>query len=197
MSEYFNTRHTLIAKIQDQHDDKSWEEFVAFYRPYIYTVVKSMSLPTQEIEDVSQAILLALWERLPSFKYEPQKCKFRTWMNGITFNIVSNAKRKDHSYKKRNSKYALESGSQLPIEPEINKLMDSEWKKHMTQLAIDNIRPAVSDRAMRCFEMFYQGSSVDEIVETLEIKKNSAYVLRRRVLERLRIEIIRLDEELS
>ena len=45
--------------------------------------------------------------------------------------------------------------------------------------------------------MFTQGKEVDEICSALEIKRNSAFVYRQRVLEKFTKEIRRLDEELS
>lgn len=197
MSEHFNTRQTLIAKIKDQHDEHSWEEFVSYYKPYIMVVVQNMGVKSADLEDVVQKILLVIWKNLPSFKYDPQKCKFRTWMNQITYNCTRNAQRSDSSYEKRNLKMALDNEVNSTIEPDVNDLMEREWKRHMTQLALDNIRPSVSEVSMKCFELFYQGKAVGEICETLDIKRNSAYVLRKRILERVRIEILRLNEELS
>ena len=143
MSEHFNTRQTLIAKIKDQYDEQSWDEFVNFYKPYIYVVVRNMGIDTKDIEDVCQKILLVIWTDLPKFKYEPQKCKFRTWMNQITFNCTRNFRRRDQAYQKRNNKAALDCDEAAIIEPEVNDLMEREWKKHITQLALDNIRASL------------------------------------------------------
>ena len=196
MSEYYRTRQTLIAKIKDQHDDRSWEEFVVFYKPYIHVVLADVGVASEDIEDLCQNILLTLWEKLPSFNYEPKKCKFRTWMNIYTINMARNYKRKNGAYRSRNTKYA-EENIQESMDPEIAESMESEWKKHVTNMALNNIRSSMSEAAISCFEMFFQGKHIDEICELLEIKKNSAYVFRRRVMERLRIEVIRLDDELS
>ena len=59
--ESFNTRQTLIAKIRNQHDDRSWEEFVYFYERYIFVVVNKMGVSYQECEDLVQKVLLVLW----------------------------------------------------------------------------------------------------------------------------------------
>ena len=197
MSKAYNTRQTLIAKIKDQHDEQSWEEFVRYYERYIYVVVADLGVPNVDVEDVCHHILLVLWEKLPTFKYEPQKCKFRTWMNRVTFNCVSNYRRSSTSYKKRIQKLSNENVDGGMLETEIDQKMETQWKLHMTQLALTNIVGSVSEAALQCFEMFYKGLHVSEICEKLNLKENSAYVLRKRVLERLRIELIRLDDELS
>lgn len=196
MSEALNTRQTLIERVQDQTDENSWEEFVSLYSPYIYVVCKNLGVLPHDIEDVKQKILVRVWKGLPDFKYDPQKCKFRTWVNSIVFNCARNHMRSKKSYQARNQKYNFEMGNQSSSKTEVEDLMEKEWKKHIAQLALDNIKDSVSKNAVKCFEMFYEGTKVDKICEVLNLKRNSAFVLRKRVLERLRIEIIRLDNQM-
>jgi RNA polymerase sigma factor (sigma-70 family) len=197
MNNSYNTRQTLIAKIKDQHDETSWEEFIRLYERYIYVVVMKMGVPVKDVEDVCQRILLVIWEKLPDFEYEPKKCKFRSWMNRVTFNCVSSYKRSDYYHKKKLELFSAENAEELSLSSELDQSMEVQWKQHMTKLALDNISHELSDASLQCFEMFYKGLPVSEICEQLDIKKNSAYVLRKRVIDRLRIELIRLDNELS
>ena len=197
MSKPQHTRQTLIAKIKDQHDEASWEEFTRLYERYIYVAIMNMGVPTKDIEDISQRILVILWERLPDFQYEPQKCKFRTWMNKVIFNCVSTYKRTDFYHQKKLHLFTTENTAQVSLDQEFNDTMEKQWKQHMTKLALDNIKHELSETSIKCFEMFYKGLPIDQICEELDLKKNSAYVIRKRVIDRLRIELIRLDNELS
>ena len=36
------TRQTLLQKIKDTHNEDSWNEFVAIYRPYIFVIIKNL-----------------------------------------------------------------------------------------------------------------------------------------------------------
>ena len=131
MSSDYNTRHTLIAKIRNQHDDHSWEDFVYFYQRYIYVVIAKMGVNNQDVEDLVQRVLLALWEKLPSFEYEPNKCKFRTWMNQITRNTVIAYFRKQQRYKNdldRAASIRLNEEDPEQSEPEVYNMAEKEWK---------------------------------------------------------------------
>ena len=69
MSENFNTRKTLIQNIKDQHDTKSWEDFVFYYNRYIYAIISNMNMRHHDAEDIVQRVLLKLWKKLPEFEF--------------------------------------------------------------------------------------------------------------------------------
>jgi len=192
----YSTRETLIAKIKNSHDQHSWEDFVRFYENYIHTVISRKGVKYDDVQDVSQKVLLVLWDKLPEFEYRPMECRFRTWMNNVILNICRNYFRGEIRYSKKLSKAAEEDTTENDS-PLIYEQMESDWKKHVTDLALNNIRPNFEGKAIECFELFCQGKSVDDVCETLELKRNSAFVLRKRVLEKLSTEIRRLDEQLS
>ncbi|MCM8530021.1 MAG: sigma-70 family RNA polymerase sigma factor, partial [Lentisphaeraceae bacterium] len=81
--------------------------------------------------------------------------------------------------------------------PEIYEVAESEWKLHIANLAWENIKDEFTGKAGDCFMMFSEGKQVDQICEELDIKKNTAYVFRSRVQDKLHREIRRLDSELS
>ena len=55
----------------------------------------------------------------------------------------------------------------------------------------------VTGKAGECFLMFTEGKDVETICKDLDIKKNTAYVFRSRVQDKLHREIRRLDADLS
>ena len=196
----YNTRQTLIAKIRDQHDDRSWEDFTFFYQRYIYVVITKMGIAHQDAEDLVQKVLLALWEKLPTFEYQPNRCKFRTWMNHITRNIVVGHFRKQSRHAKdivRAGLIQLNEQDTEGMNPEVYEMAEREWKLHISNLAWENIKDDFTGKATQCFLLFSEGKKIEEICELLDIKTNSAYVFKNRVQDKLYKEIRRLDLELS
>ena len=194
------TRQTLIAKIRNQHDDKSWEEFVYFYERYIFVVVNKMGVNYDNCEDLVQRVLLALWEKLPDFEYMPDKCKFRTWMNKIIKHVVISYFRKSQRHQNDIKRAALQHINDKVEDfdlPDIYEVAETEWKVHVSNLAWENIKDEFTGKAADCFLKFSEGKDIETICEELDIKKNTAYVFRNRVQEKLHKEIRRLDRELS
>ena len=81
--------------------------------------------------------------------------------------------------------------------PDIDTIADEEWKIYISKLAWEKVREEFKGKVEECFQMFLAGESVDKICAQLEIKKNTAYVFRKRVQTRMRREILRLEEELG
>ena len=88
------TRATLIQRLQLQSDEAAWEEFIDVYSRYIYAIIRRLGVPAQSAEELNQAILVKLWEKLPDYKFLPEVAKFRTWLFRVIFNAVISHKRK-------------------------------------------------------------------------------------------------------
>lgn len=193
-----NTRQTLIAKIRNQHDEAAWDDFVNFYRPYIATVITKMGVIDRAVDDVVQKVIMTLWKKLPDFEYMPDKCKFRTWMNNVTQKEVYNHFRTEGRYNKRVEKAAtMTEWAPSDDLPDIYSIAEEEWKVHVTKIAWNNIQEGFTGKGLECFTLFSKGMSVDDICSQLDLKANTAYVLRGRVTEKLAREVRRLNDELS
>ena len=194
------TRQTLIAKIRNQHDDQSWEDFVYFYERYIFVVVHKMGIPYNECDDLVQKVLLELWKKLPAFEYMPDKCKFRTWMNTIIRNVVVDAIRKNQRHQndiQRASLKQINDNTDDCYLPDIYNIAQEEWETHIANLAWENVKEDFTGKTAECFLLLCEGKSLDMITAQLGIKKNTIHVYRNRVKEKLHKEIRRLDNELS
>ena len=196
----FVTRQTLIAKIRNQHDEKSWEDFVNLYERYIFAVVLKMGVTYDECDDLVQKVLLKLWKKLPDFDYEPNKCKFRTWMNTIIRGLVIDSFRKSQRHQndiKRASLQQINNNADELHLPEIYEIAEEEWEIHIANLAWENIKGEFQGKTADCFMLLCEGKSVTEVSESLDIKQNTVHVYRNRVQQKLHKEIRRLDKELS
>ena len=40
----YKTRETLLAKLKNKHDDASWEDFVYYYKSYIYIICRKIAI---------------------------------------------------------------------------------------------------------------------------------------------------------
>ena len=84
------TRVTLIGKAKDQNDDRAWAEFTAYYRKYIYNLVRRIGLNHHDADEVVQITLMKIWNAMPEFQYKPEKGRFRSWICCIAGNAAKN-----------------------------------------------------------------------------------------------------------
>jgi RNA polymerase sigma factor (sigma-70 family) len=195
----YKTRATLIQRVQNQHDEASWEEFVRVYRRYIYAIIRSMNISEHDTEDILQQVLINLWNSLPKMDYEKIN-RFRSWLSTVTKNCVTDFIRK----RTREANRLEKAGKDDTLTylkairlPEIDNIAEREWEVHLTNLALENIEPLFSGKAVDAFRLTLKGKSVEEIAKELDLKENSVYRLKNRVKERLILEIRHLRDELE
>ncbi len=195
----YKTRATLIQRVQNQQDEQSWNEFVLVYRRYIYAIIRSMNISEHDSEDILQQVLINLWNSLPKMDCKKIK-RFRSWLSTVTKNCVTDFIRK----RTREANRLEKAGKDDTLTylkairlPEIDNIAEREWEIHLTNLALENIEPLFSGKAVEAFRLTLQGKSVEEIAAELDLKENSVYRLKNRVKERLIQEIRHLRDELE
>ncbi len=195
----YKTRATLIQRVQNQQDEQSWEEFVRVYRRYIYAIIRSMNISEHDTEDILQQVLINIWNNLPKMDYEKIN-RFRSWLSTVTKNCVTDFIRK----RTREARRLEKAGQDNTLTylksirlPEIDAIAEREWEIHLTNLALENIEPLFSGKAVDAFRLTLEGKEVKEIADELGLKENSVYRLKNRVKERLIQEIQQLRGELE
>lgn len=191
----YKTRITLMERLKNSGDEKSWDEFNNVYRRYIYSIVKSMYVEESRIDDLIQDVLLSVWKALPGFEYNNGKGRFSSWLATITVNKVKSAKLQKSRQINREHK-AYEHQGELDGN-DLEKLFNKEWAAFLTQKAWENISSDLSITMKQCFEGFMDGMKVKEIADSLELPENTVSVYKRRVSTIMKREIHRLTEELD
>lgn len=200
MNTKYATRKSLLHKIKDKQDLKSWDEFTQLYRRYIYMVARNMNLTHHDAEDITQRALIKLWEKLPDFEYDRCRGTFRSWLCTIIRHMVINfVKRRarmlttlDDEEKSRTQSYL----NQVTV-PELKTLEEREWNKFLLNSAWENIKNSLTDKVREAYLYLHNGRSLEYVADTLGIKLNTVYVYRLRVQQKLAKEIARLENHLS
>ncbi len=192
----YKTRMTLLAKLRDKHDNEAWTDFVYYYRQYIYNIARRMKLDHDAAEEVVQIVLIQSWKKLPDFNYDPSKGRFRGWLCRVTGNAVK-------KYYRDNLNRFVELdpdatfSEELVTQPEIEKIAEEEWREYLPKLAWKNVKQHFDNNVQKTFEMLINGREISDIAKKIGIAESSVYVYRKRVQDKLRIEIKRLEKELG
>ena len=195
-----NTRLTLLAKLRNQQDDQSWEDFSSYYKDYLDAVIKKMGINHHDCEDLVQSVLLCLWQKLPEFEYDSQKGRFRSWLTQVALNHV-----RDFLKKSTRMQRAIQSGKEPLLEeylkdktpPELEEIFKTEWKRYISKRAWEYVSKELSDGVRESFELFMEGVEDSVIAEKLNLSASSVRVYRQRIRRKIAAEISRLEHELS
>ncbi|MBF0198490.1 MAG: sigma-70 family RNA polymerase sigma factor [Planctomycetes bacterium] len=189
--EKYITRQTLLSRVKNKDDQDAWQEFSEIYKPFIRHILKEMNVKGADQEDLHQEVLLKLWNNM--MRYEKTGSRFRAWLSVVIRNIVYNFTRSSKRYKAVS--LADDEGRDvdyydtLTTEPEVDAMIEREWKVYLTKIAFDKIQPLFSENAISVLKMSIEGKTQKEISMKLGIKESSVKALKSRVRGRFEGEI--------
>jgi len=74
------TRASLLHRLQELKGEEGWQDFFDIYWPFIFRNALAAGLNEPDAEDVAQQTLVAVWKGLPTFRYDPKRASFKTWL---------------------------------------------------------------------------------------------------------------------
>src|SRR5262249_33855244 len=101
--EFIPTRTSLLRRLKNWDDNKSWEEFFNTYGKMIYSVVRRSPVKVKEAdcEDLVQETIIAVAKRMPGFHYDPKIGSFKSWlMTIIRRRIIDYSRKHKHDWKR-------------------------------------------------------------------------------------------------
>ena len=185
------TRQTLLLRVKNRSDDQAWADFELYYRQYLYNILRRMNITVVDAEDISQQVLLKMWEKLPEFKLDSNRGKFRSWLATVVRNQAINYIKKNNRHEHQEISTVLPSDSQTELE----QIIEKEWQRFITEKAWEVVKTEFEEKTLAAFELFSSGLSVDEVALKLNLSVPSVYSFKNRVKERFKNEIRRLSNE--
>lgn len=193
---YDRTRMSLIERLADWEDQRTWDEFYQTYWRLIYSVSMKSGLGSDEAMDVVQETVLSIakqWKKGQS--YDPAKGSFKTWLMNVTRWRIADQFRK----KQRNPAAMNQSGgtpgrdgelrSTATIErledPEgetLERLWDIEWKSNLSQVALDRVKHKVSPKQYQIFDAYVvKDWDANRVKSDLGVSMAQVYLAKHRV----------------
>lgn len=193
MPETFNTRETLLKRLKNRHDEKSWEEFDAIYRPFLMAVANDMHLQRHQSEDLVQLVMLKAWEKLPEFTYLSSKGRFRNWLAVILKNMI----KRHLSREGRISLTGISLEDEKQVAPALDDIIEKEWQVYVVELAWEKIQKRFSPKTIEVFKLFSEGLTGPQVAEKSGVALETCYVYKKRVQKILMRKINSLDDALG
>lgn len=192
------TSRTLLMLVKDQNNEEAWKEFASVYRGYLYALIYNCGISKQDSEELVQDVMVKVWKALGHFMYEPDRCRFRTWLARICKNTAINfinLKRTRQQAKQieNGEAYVLSLGQRAEVEEQ----EEVEWQLFIAEKAWQQAQQTFSPLHLQVYSLMAEGESAAEVATQLEIKENTAYVYRKAVQDAIGRMIKRLNAELD
>jgi len=187
-AELIPTRASLISRLRDWGNE-SWREFFETYWKLIYNTARRHGLSDAEAQDVVQETMIGVSKNIPSFRYEPERCSFKTWlMNLIRWRIADQLRaRRPHE--------PMEAAGEMPDEAEFSQKWDQDWERNLMNAAIERVKSRASPQQFQMFAYcVLQKKGAAETARVLNVSAARVYLARHRITREIEKEIKRLQK---
>lgn len=202
------TRPSLVSGLKAGDEDR-WHEFFRLYGPAIRGFALKAGLTETEADEVVQETCIGVARNVAEYRYEPERCRFKTWL----LNLASWRVKNQFSKRKRwNAGQPLIPGgpdltrdgppeSVMPAHPgsdDFAVLWDAEWRAQLLRAALEKVQSTFSATQFQIFDLnVLKEWPARDVAKALGVSLASVYLAKHRVSSALKKEVARLERRLE
>jgi len=196
----FTTSASLLGRLRDPDDSDAWDRFYEHYTPLIIGFCRQRGCSLAAAHDVVQETMSSLLRRLPTFSYNPDIGRFRSYLLRIVDARIKDAYRRRRKYMALEGGGAVEEENTLEVPDEDYtppwEVWEKLWRYNVLLRALEKTKVLVNPQTFRCFELYVlQGMPASRVSADLAISRNTVYQHRARVIKILQREARKLELE--
>lgn len=199
---YASTRKSLIARLDNWEDQRTWDEFYKTYWKLIYSVALKAGLRQEEAFDCVQETVLSIAKQSKKKLYDPEQGSFKTWLMNMTRWRIND------QFRKRKKDTAMAGGAfdderktavidriEDPNGDVLTRLWDTEWKKGIADVALAKVKAQVSPKQYQIFDYYVVREwDAGKVQAKLNVSMAQVYLAKHRVGAVLKKELALLEE---
>jgi len=189
-----NTSATLLSLLRQMPPDQAaWAQFTERYGRKIYAWCRQWNLQEADAEDVTQAVLMKLAEKMRTFEYDSTK-SFRAWLKTVSRHAWSDFLSSLKAVVAAGGSQAHEFLQAVAARDDLFRRLDDEFDRELLDEAMARVRLRVTPRTMDAFERTaLKGQSGAEVGQALGMKVATVFVAKSKVQKMLQEELAKLD----
>jgi RNA polymerase sigma factor (sigma-70 family) len=199
------TRLSLLSRVRDPGNAAAWREFEERYRPLLLRFCLNRGVQIADAEDVVQLVLAAMARVLPTFEYDAQRGRFRSYLFRCTANAIVRVRARPTRgptalVMDEVTLDGLAQDGAEPSDPQAERQWEREWVAHHYRLALAAVSEQCDERSIRVFERCLSGSSPEAIANEFSMSVDAVYKVRQRVRQRMQEQIaqqVREEDEIG
>ncbi len=194
MTEFPQTRATLLADVKSPENRRAWDEFVVLYRPAIYRMARRRGLQDADAQDVTQNVLVRIAEAIGRYEQQPGT-KFRHWLRRVAKNAILNAMAQMPKDAAAGGSVARDLLDEHPDDSaDFERELAVEYQREQYLQAAAIVRSDVNAETWQAFELtVVEGMSCEDAAAAVGKSVGTVYAARSRIVKRLREQIERIE----
>jgi len=198
------TRASLLGRLKNWEDDKSWEEFTQTYSRLIRAVALKAGLSESEAKDVEQETLLCVAKTIHEFESNPERGTFKSWLLNLTrWRIADQFRRRDlPAAASAQPSHATSTGTstveRVPGPHNLDAEWEIEWKKNIIETALARVGRKVKPRHMQIFDLYAMRHwPAGKVAQELGVSRVQVYLVNHRLTKLMKREVEYLGRNLE
>jgi len=193
------TRITLLQRLKDVDDQRSWQEFFDTYHRLIHTVARKAGLTEAEAQDAVQETVIAVAKKIPGFEYVQGRDSFKGWLLQITRWKVTDQFRKRLPVSPPEPT-ATGTGTSFigrvpdPAPNVLEAVWQAEWDNHLLRTALQRVKRQVATEHYRVFRLYVvENQPAPQVAEAMGVSVDQVYLIKHRVTQLVKKELQSLE----
>lgn len=184
------TRTSLLIRARTG-ETQAWKDLTDLYRPLILGWLHRQGVPSGDVEDLSQDVLVSVVKHLPAFEHSGQRGAFRSWLRTIVCSRTTDYWRATLSAARAGGGSGAVAALEQIADPDsgLNRQWDEEHDRYVLRCLLDMVEEEFEPTTIRAFRrLALDGATGAEVSAELGLTVAAAYVAKSRVLKRIREE---------
>ena len=188
------TRWTLVKRLKDLDDSKSWTTFYDTYANLIYGFALKAGLSHIEAQEALQETIIEVSKRIPRFHAERKSGSFKSWLCKLASWKIGD------QFKKRRRNQRLTATDTTEVDPkkldldtfadpstssELERLWVSEWENHLIYRTLAALDRQIPTEHYQIFLLLVRDETAPATVaESFGYTVSRIYVIKHRISKR-------------
>ena len=190
------TNVALLSRLrQVPPDQAAWREFSERYGKVIYTWCLNWNLQDADAADVTQMVLVKLFQVLRTFQYDPAR-SFHAWLKTVSYHVwvdFVNDRRRRRQFGEGEGDALLDS---VPARDDLAERLAGALDRELFEVASARVRLRVEPHTWEAFRLTaVQQADVPDVAARLGMKLTSVYKAKSNMIKMLQEEIRWLERE--
>jgi len=178
-----STPATLLERLRRDTSPADWVRFVRLYTPLLFAWSRRLGLQESDAADLVQDVFLQLVRVLPGFQYDQHR-SFRRWLHTMLLNKWRDRPRRPNAVPLDGQQIAADFQA-VP-----DDVAERDYRQYLTGRALQLLQHEYATPTWKAFwEYVVQDRPGSEVAREMGMTVNSLYLIKSRILGRLRQEL--------
>lgn len=201
--ELIPTRASLILRLKNWDDQKSWQEFFDTYSKLIFDIATKGGLTKTEAQDVLQEIMLGVAKNITEFNYDPNKGSFKGWLLKLTrWRMVDQIRKRKKMFEHEalpNDATDTHPLNNLvdPASDQLEVIWNAEWEKKVLAAALAKVKRKLDPVKYQIFDFYVNKNwEPEKVAEAFQVSIEQVYQAKFLVTQMLKDAVRRIESGL-